>query len=1076
MEVVDGYFEATPQPFTRHHIDSYDDFLGRRIREYLMSQNPIEHRDSRTDRVIRIWVAGRDGTRMRILEPPFPPHEARMKDLTFAVALQVDLEVDFAGMPRVLPDFTWAELPVPVFSRWGPPGSSECRYDPGGYFIITGGERVLLSQEGLAANMMHVARMTLPDGGEGAYAEVKSGSEDGAVPPRSNRVVVSLASGGRSVQARVVIPGVTDPVPVPLVFRALGFDSDRDILAYMTAGGINRPALLEALLDVVRDRGALAGGHPVWTQNAALDWLRTRLLFNKTQFAAVAAVRSIFLAHVGPNPVRKAFYLGNMVLRAVSVFLGHEEPSDRDHMKFKRLRTTGDLCFELFTDTYRTQRAAFLSRYDTQLTFNAAGFRDAKLVNSLTPENLAYFFEPGQYLFAFERAFKGAWMGANGVSQPLWRTANPGSYAATISHLRKVSLDVPRRAAGRAVRALHGSQWGFMCPIETPDGGDIGILKNLSVLARISTATPTRDVMPFLQEGLVPLETLRPADVTPADVRVWLNGVWIGVHPGPDKLLERLVAARLRGDLPATTSIAWLVLAREFWVWSDAGRLCRPLLGGDAASKMVWIDANETETALIAMPGEYDARRHTHSEIHAMLGYSASTNLVPFLQYNAGTRNMFTVSQARQAIGDYHTCWFSRFDTAAAILLNPERPICRTRLLRWMPLGYGQTVTVAVLTDTAFNMEDSMILNADSVKRGLFGTLYLHTVRHAEAMIDFATRARTTVLNPLVALREQRVPAPKLGAHDYSLLDDQGIIRPGSEVREGLVLVGAVLPDGGDASFVAPRTLHGKVDSVYTWRDAQGLLQIKVKIRELRVPVVGDKLATRQSQKGTIGDICAEADMPFTADGVIPDILFNPHGIPTRMTMAFFWEMLAGAYGVEKGAPVDATGYTGRHSGLLVRNAGRRIFYNGRTGQQITADVYTGPMYYMRTKHMVEDKINYRSTGPMKMSTRQPNQGRAEEGALRVGEMERDVLLAYGAGNVIQDMHARSDAAKFTVDSETGELRWDGDMRVGIPWASHSVVDFMRGMHVDVRVVTSDGDTVPRETDLGGATPEAPAE
>jgi DNA-directed RNA polymerase beta subunit len=358
-------------------------------------------------------------------------------------------------------------------------------------------------------------------------------------------------------------------------------------------------------------------------------------------------------------------------------------------------------------------------------------------------------------------------------------------------------------------------------------------------------------------------------------------------------------------------------------------------------------------------------------------------------------------------------------------------------------------------------------MNGGSLKRGSFNTLYFHSYDHAEEMIDIASKTHTEIANPL-----NNESIKRKEGYDYSKLDADGIIKVDSLVDDNTILVGMLSPqfgEGGklkgyrDASVEPKRGQVGRVDAVYRYATQDGLRGVKIRIAEERIPTIGDKMATRHSQKGTIGIVLPEEDMPYTAKGLKPDIIFNPHGIPTRMTVGQFIEAASNKLGIQLGTFVDATPFTTSNRVRDLRDTmlargfepyGSEVLYNGMTGEQMQVDIFMGPIYYQRLKQMVEDKINYRNTGRVKLLTRQPTQGRSEEGGMRIGEMERDGLLGHGMAKFIEEsfMH-RSDGAEFQFNRELGAIDASRD-QLRMPYSMGLFSQELECMHVRTNIQT----------------------
>jgi len=416
---------------------------------------------------------------------------------------------------------------------------------------------------------------------------------------------------------------------------------------------------------------------------------------------------------------------------------------------------------------------------------------------------------------------------------------------------------------------------------------------------------------------------------------------------------------------------------------------------------------------------------------------------------------------------------------------NPQRPMSQTWLYSEMMgaggcLGYGENALVAITMYGGHNQEDSVIMNGSALRRGMYQTMYYHSYSVEEDVLEMGSKYNaedktvtrevtrsTKIANPLKneSVRRQE-------GMDYSMLDPDGVIRVNTVITENTVLVGVLSPiytaTGAltgyrDISMTPKKGQHGRIDAVYRFHTPDGLLGIKIRIVENRFPVIGDKMASRHSQKGTVGMIYDESEMPFTASGVRPDIIFNPHGIPTRMTVGQFLESASNKLGVDIGALVDATPFTvsNRIGDLRValmnrgfHPYGHEVLYNGMTGEMMDADIFMGPIYYQRLKHMVEDKINYRDTGPKKLLTHQPTQGRGDGGGLRIGEMERDALVSHGMSKFLtESMMERSDKTTVQFDREAGRIDTSRDL-LSLPYSMALFSQELESMHITARVET----------------------
>jgi DNA-directed RNA polymerase II subunit RPB2 len=1139
--VLRTLFRDTKFPLIQHHLDSYNDFLDNQVPTLVRVSNPHElilpGRDGEESRVVRVYIGGKDGSRIRYAPPTEDdglavlPHTCRLDNRTYALSLRADVEFEYTFADRTtesrtFPDVLIGEIPLMLRSNKcylsGINGYDigECNFELGGYFIIDGAEKVLLTQELLGENMFYAGSRTRrvrkderkalieQDKPIGAldsvepeedveveevtesYAAIKTISEDGSRGPYYQFLVLPSQTGikdgvpldamtrnvGRDNRlAMIQIPGFRQPVPLISVFRALGCSSDRDIYETMLIGVPDKDRL--AYGDIFRQ---LILSHEKYLRVQDTTDLEILRLFagSKSVSEVLVNIHTLLFSNVEPEDAddpgsmlrRKAYMLGHMLKMAIDVELGRQKPSDRDNMQFKRLKTSGVLMFEEFRRLFRENSKEMLLRMDKRVQFEQRNFEGKNLKTLIDETNVTRYWRKWFLLAGFSKSFKSLWGKRAGVSQELART----SYIGTVHHLRKTDLQIDKSTSTAPPRRLTGSQFGIMCPIDSPDGSDIGYKKALTILAQVTTAFPTARI-----------KDIHPSAWPTGRTKIFINSDLVGICMGnTDELHENLVGARRTGVIPKSVSLAWNQVENVYTIYSDAGRPIRPVYRQGVTPDMVmgartweeidnlldYVDASESDTSRFSLTPYHPRYR---SEIHMSFCFSAATNMVPYPDHNPATRSVFSIAQQKSASSWYHTNFTKRFDTIATVLVSPQKPMSQTWLYNEMMgnggcLGYGENAIMAITVYGGNNQEDSVVMNGGSLKRGSFMTLYFHSYDHAEEMIDIASKTHTEIANPLANESVKR----KEG-FDYSKLDADGIIKPDTIVDDKTILVGMLSPQFGaggkltgyrDASVEPKRGQVGRVDAVYRYATQDGLKGVKIRIAEERIPTIGDKMATRHSQKGTVGIILPEEDMPYTARGLKPDIIFNPHGIPTRMTVGQFLEAASNKLGIQIGSFVDATPFTTSNRVRDLRDAmlargfepyGSEVLYNGMTGEQMEVDIFMGPIYYQRLKQMVEDKINYRNTGKVKLLTRQPTQGRSEEGGMRIGEMERDGLLSHGMAKFIEEsfMH-RSDGAEFQFDREQGAIDTSRD-QIRIPYSMGLFTQELECMHVRTNIQTA---------------------
>jgi DNA-directed RNA polymerase subunit B len=595
-------------------------------------------------------------------------------------------------------------------------------------------------------------------------------------------------------------------------------------------------------------------------------------------------------------------------------------------------------------------------------------------------------------------------------------------------------------------RELHPTNWGRFCPAETPEGPTIGLRKHLALMAEI-----TKGISDIEKEKLLKLIKIKEA----GKHLVVVDGTPKG-YADDLSMLEELRKKRRSDLIPNQINVTYLPSINEIRVNTDTGRVRRPLIileGGKhkftpelfekvAAGEAKWsdllktgvieyLDADEEDGSLIAITEKTieDGNPYTHLELTPMVMLGISASLLPFSQHNRGDRVNFGAKMIGQAVGVYQSNYLVRTDTKSNILVYPQLPLVDTITVPMSGLAQhpsGQNVVIAVMTHHGYNMEDAIVFNRASIERGLFRSVFYRIYTGEERRYWGGQEDK-------IGLPEKDVRGYKSEA-DYARLNEDGMLAPETQVTGGDVLVGKTSPMrflsatelmGGiantrDTSICMRPSERGVVDRVFATETINGTHLIKMAVRDLRIPELGDKFASRHGQKSVIGLITSEEDMPFTASGHIPDVVFNPHSIPSRQTVGQMLEILAGKTTALNGRKMDATAFSSmpEHDirsllqSLGFRNDGKETMYNGQTGEKYAVDIFIGESYYQKLDHMVANKLQARSRGPVTLLTRQPTEGKAKEGGLRLGEMEKDCLIAHGA---VLTLKERFDSDKVTI-------------------------------------------------------------
>ena len=546
---------------------------------------------------------------------------------------------------------------------------------------------------------------------------------------------------------------------------------------------------------------------------------------------------------------------------------------------------------------------------------------------------------------------------------------------------------------------------------------------------------------------------------------VFLDGEIIDEIDSPDDIRETLIDRRRSGEIENEIGVYYAEDKDELRINTDSGRVQRPvIIVEDGESKMTdeqreklsdgevsledlqqdgiieFIDAEEEENAYVAMDESEITEEHTHMEIDPAITHGLSASLVVFPQNNRGDRVNFGAKMSGQGIGMYTRDFHQRFDTNANVLHYAQQPITETQTYDTM-LGdhpIGQNMVVALASFDGYNIEDSVIMNKASIERGTGRSTYMRTYK-TEAR-RFWGGQKDHIEAPDKDVRGYR------NEEAYKHLDQDGLVNPETEVNADDVLVGKTSPpkflgsggaedikmglaDRRETSLTVRHGEHGTIDKLMVSETGDGDKLIKIKLRQNRVPELGDKFATRHGQKGVVGMIVPEENMPFTTQGITPDMILSTHAIPSRMTVSQLIEIISGKTAAMRGEKVDGTAFHSEDKDELrdqleelgFRRSGKETMYNGVTGEEMEAEILIGPGYYLKLDHQVGDKIHARGRGPVTLLTKQPTEGRSQEGGLRLGEMEKDVFVGHGASLLLKERFG-ADATKIHIDEDTGEI------------------------------------------------------
>jgi DNA-directed RNA polymerase II subunit RPB2 len=961
--------------------------------------------------------------------------------------------------------------------------TGECYMDPGGYFIINGSEKTCISQERAAENQIYCFNIEKNNNKWSWKAEMKCIPDWKCISPKQITMYIASRNNGYGKALYLQIPRIKIPIPLFIIFRAFNIISDKEICEVIMLN-IDNENMKKMLLSL---KASIIDANKYMTKDSAIKYIVNNVIYTpmnmdketgtkkKFDFAMEVLSNDIF-PHCKTEK-QKIYMLGYMTNMLLQTSFGWLQESDRDSYINKRIDLAGPLLNNLLRNYFNKLVKDMKKQIIREINSGSWKSND-DYENIITKTNIYKIIKSTTIEQGIKRALATGDFGIKqinsnkvGVAQVLNRL----TYLSSLSHLRRVNTPIDKSGKLVPPRRLHNSTWGFLCPAETPEGQSVGVVKNIAYLSHITINSNSSGLYDYILPIIQSIDCYDGSYKELDDfAKVFINGSWVGVTNEPEKIYNILKDKKYKGIINIYTSIVFNCKLKEIRVCNDAGRITRPLLKiknnkilyDDSIIQKIkddelnwddlvvgikledsiieYVDSYEQNNAMIAMkPVDLDNEKnqktniyhYSHCEIHPSTIFGILASCIPFPDSNQSPRNTYQSAMGKQAIGMYVTNYDNRMDKTAYVLTYPMRPLVETRIMNIIKLNNipsGQQVIVAIASHSGYNQEDSLLFNKGSIDRGLFLATIYHTEKDEDKKL-FGTEE--------VRCKPDKTKTKNIKFGNYDKLTSQGIMKENTLIEDRDIIIGKVIPikenkndftksvKFSDGSISHRTQEESYVDKNYIETNGDGYNFCKVRIRNFRKPVIGDKFSSRHGQKGTIGNIIPEEDMPFTASGLKPDIIINPHAIPSRMTIAQLKETLLGKVLLEMGLFGDGTSFgefdisniIDKLNDLGYESKGNELMYNALTGEQLTMNIFIGPAFYQRLKHMVNDKQHSRSIGPMVNLTRQPAEGRSRDGGLRFGEMERDCMISHGASRFTKGrIYDASDAFSVFVCNKCG--------------------------------------------------------
>ncbi|KAL3762320.1 hypothetical protein ACHAW5_006320, partial [Stephanodiscus triporus] len=1016
----------------RQHIDSFDHFVGVEMRQIVQSPSACEIRSDHDPkfylRYTDCWVGEPSIDEDSYATVRTTPFQCRLRDCTYSAPIYVNVRYTRGRQIVVRKKVVIGRMPIMLRSskcllrdksERELARMRECPYDPGGYFIVKGVEKVILIQEQLSKNRVIIE--------EDPKTKCVSASITSSTRERKSKAYIFMKHGRLFLKHNTL----ADDVPICVAMKAMGVESDVEFVQSVGS----EPEVIDALALSLEEPTRLG----IATQRQALGYIgnkmraKSALTWGKSPFGGGGGTRkmspedeardvlaNVVLSHV---PVEdfdfrtKVIYVGHIVRRLIMVHLGKCSLDDKDYYGNKRLELAGSLLSLLFEDLFKHFNTDLKRQTDMVLSKpNRAQAYD--VIKSIRPDSITYgmmsAISSGNWVlkrFRMDRA---------GVTQVLSRL----SYMSALGMMTRVNSQFEKTRKVSGPRSLQASQWGMLCPADTPEGEACGLVKNLALLAHITTDEESGPIERLCVDlGVEDVRLLSGHEIHSRNAfLVLLNGLILGVHTRPIWLVKSLRTLRRQGQVGEFVSVYLHDGQKAVHIAVDGGRVCRPLIIVDDKTSLPrlkqvhieglalgtihikdllrqgvveYIDVNEENNCLIAVAErELEFRRsaiaedlklgrvrewmaYTHLEIDPMTLLGVVAGLIPNPHHNQSPRNTYQSAMGKQAIGTIAINQYVRFDGLIYTMIYPHKPLVKTRtldLVNFDSVPAGQNACIAVMSYSGYDIEDAVVVNKASIDRGFGRCMVIKKHQASVRRYQNGTMDRTCAAPDPAAFPD--------GEEDkryarYRAVDKDGLCMVGELLDNGTVMVNKESPM--DTSTPVERLMQvdykysgmsyrssapSYVDRVLISSNESEQFLIKVMTRQVRRPELGDKFASRHGQKGVCGLIVPQEDMPFNEMGIPPDLIMNPHGFPSRMTVGKLIELLTGKAGVFEGRQAYASAF-GEEFGsadtvqsaelALIRNGfnytGKDVYYSGVNGTPLDAYIFSGPCYYQKLKH-----------------------------------------------------------------------------------------------------------------------------